>query len=149
MASDHDSSGPAPQRLTTTGYKVVSKPSDVSDKHNTTPSTTTLVAVDSPLLIVHNTPDTTPPTTQVHAEEENNIQVDDAVFDSYEFINPFATPVMKKLVNHLHVKLICQTCTNSVKDILLNTIGLKTICWNKFMVILQSQFRQEYSFLLI
>ncbi|GJR50038.1 retrovirus-related pol polyprotein from transposon TNT 1-94 [Tanacetum coccineum] len=48
----------------------------------------------SPHLIVHNTPDPTTPTSQVDAEE-NNIQAEDAQFDAYEFINPFAIPVTK------------------------------------------------------
>ncbi|GJU11413.1 retrovirus-related pol polyprotein from transposon TNT 1-94 [Tanacetum coccineum] len=43
-----------------------------------------------------NTVDPTTPTTQVHAEEDNNIEADDAVFDAYEFNNPFATPVTEK-----------------------------------------------------
>ncbi|GJT40795.1 retrovirus-related pol polyprotein from transposon TNT 1-94 [Tanacetum coccineum] len=30
---------------------------------------------------------------KIHAEEDNNIQAEDAVFDAYEFLNPFATPV--------------------------------------------------------
>ncbi|GKB40362.1 retrovirus-related pol polyprotein from transposon TNT 1-94, partial [Tanacetum coccineum] len=112
MASDHDSSDPAPQHITDNplmseldllfspmfdeyfkrGNEVVSKPSAVSDKQNTTQSTTTPVAAEEPQLIIHNTPDPTTPTTQIHAEEDNNIQADEAQFDAYKFINPFATP---------------------------------------------------------
>ncbi|GKD74574.1 retrovirus-related pol polyprotein from transposon TNT 1-94 [Tanacetum coccineum] len=73
--------------------EVVSKSSIVSDKSNTTQSTITPVAAESPPLIIPNITDPTTPTTQVHAEEDNNIQVDDAVFDTYEFLNPFAIMV--------------------------------------------------------
>ncbi|GJT20298.1 putative reverse transcriptase domain-containing protein [Tanacetum coccineum] len=46
--------------------------------------------IDEPQLIFHNIPDLTNPTSHVHTEEDNTIQVDDAVFDAYEFTNPFA-----------------------------------------------------------
>ncbi|GKB87058.1 hypothetical protein Tco_0959330 [Tanacetum coccineum] len=52
--------------------EVVSKSSVVPDQTNTTLSTTTSVAVDSPPLNISNI-------------------ADDVVFDAYEFINPFAT----------------------------------------------------------
>ncbi|GJX36644.1 retrovirus-related pol polyprotein from transposon TNT 1-94 [Tanacetum coccineum] len=71
--------------------EVVSKPSVVSDKQNTTRP----VAVESLSLIVHNTSDPTSLTSQVHDVEHNSIQADDAQFDAYEFINPFATLVTK------------------------------------------------------
>ncbi|GJT16890.1 retrovirus-related pol polyprotein from transposon TNT 1-94 [Tanacetum coccineum] len=70
--------------------EVVSKPFAVSDKSNTTQSTITPVAAKEPPLIVHNTSNPTISTTQMHAEEDNNIQAADAVFNAYEFINPFA-----------------------------------------------------------
>ncbi|GKB87516.1 retrovirus-related pol polyprotein from transposon TNT 1-94 [Tanacetum coccineum] len=73
--------------------EVVSKPSDVSDKEHTTQSTKKIVAAESPQLIVHNTLNPTTLTTQVYAKEDTNIQADDAVFNAYDFINPFATPV--------------------------------------------------------
>ncbi|GJQ99970.1 retrovirus-related pol polyprotein from transposon TNT 1-94 [Tanacetum coccineum] len=115
MASDHDSFGPAIQHTTDTPSiseldllfspmfdeyfkgenEVVSKPSAVFDKQHTTQSTTTPVDADSPTLIVHNTPDATTLTTQVYVEEDNNNQADDAMFDAYEFNNPFATLVTK------------------------------------------------------
>ncbi|GJZ10965.1 retrovirus-related pol polyprotein from transposon TNT 1-94, partial [Tanacetum coccineum] len=75
--------------------EVVSKPSTIYDKNNKTQSTTTPVATKQPPLIVHNTSDPTTLTAQVQAEEDNNIQAEDAIFDAYEFINPFATPVTK------------------------------------------------------
>ncbi|GJR64893.1 retrovirus-related pol polyprotein from transposon TNT 1-94 [Tanacetum coccineum] len=116
MASDHDISGPAPKWLTTvseqnglglesqckhileqnrhepsssTHNRVVCMPSAVFDNQNTTQSTTTTVATKEPQLIIHNIPGPTTSTAQVHAKEYHNIQVDDAVFDAYEFINPF------------------------------------------------------------
>ncbi|GKE00781.1 retrovirus-related pol polyprotein from transposon TNT 1-94 [Tanacetum coccineum] len=58
-------------------------------------SSTTPVAAESPPLIILINPDITTPSTQVHAEEDNNIQADDVVFDAYEFINPFATLVTR------------------------------------------------------
>nr|GEX38713.1 putative RNA-directed DNA polymerase [Tanacetum cinerariifolium] len=73
--------------------EVVSKSFAVSDKRNTTRSTPTLVDVDSPQLICHNTPDPTTPTVQVHVEEDNNTQADATGFDKAEFINPFSTPI--------------------------------------------------------
>ncbi|GKD87818.1 retrovirus-related pol polyprotein from transposon TNT 1-94 [Tanacetum coccineum] len=42
---------------------------------------------------LYNIHDLTTLTAQVHTEEDNNIQADDAVFDAYEYINPFATPI--------------------------------------------------------
>ncbi|GJT59982.1 hypothetical protein Tco_1003515 [Tanacetum coccineum] len=48
------------------------------------------IIADEPQLIFHNIPDLTNPTSHVHTEEDNTIQVDDAVFDAYEFTNPFA-----------------------------------------------------------
>ncbi|GKD05548.1 hypothetical protein Tco_1180522, partial [Tanacetum coccineum] len=44
-------------------------------------------------------PDPTTPSTQVHAEKDNNIQADDVVFDAFEFINPFATRVTELATN--------------------------------------------------
>ncbi|GJU67813.1 hypothetical protein Tco_1254072 [Tanacetum coccineum] len=64
--------------------EVVSKPSDVSNKEHTTQSTRKTIAAESPQLIVHNTPDPTTLTTQVHAKEDTNIQADDAVFNAYD-----------------------------------------------------------------
>ncbi|GJU93709.1 retrovirus-related pol polyprotein from transposon TNT 1-94 [Tanacetum coccineum] len=122
MASEQNGLGPAPQYTTDNPLmseldllfspmldeyfkgenEVVSKPSAVSDKQNTTQSTTTLVAAEETQLIIHNTPDPTTPTTQIHAEENNNIQADEAQFDAYELINPFATPVTKVGESSLH-----------------------------------------------
>ncbi|GKC78922.1 hypothetical protein Tco_1129696 [Tanacetum coccineum] len=64
--------------------EVVSKPSDISNKEHTTQSTRKMIAAESPQLIVHNTPDPTTLTTQVHAKEDTNIQADDAVFNAYD-----------------------------------------------------------------
>nr|GEU36710.1 integrase, catalytic region, zinc finger, CCHC-type, peptidase aspartic, catalytic [Tanacetum cinerariifolium] len=80
--------------------EVVSKPSTISDKNNTTQSTTTPVAAKEPSLILHNTSAPTTPTAQVQAEEDNNIQAEDSIFNAYEFINPFATHVTK--VDYVH-----------------------------------------------
>nr|GEU73277.1 putative reverse transcriptase domain-containing protein [Tanacetum cinerariifolium] len=75
--------------------EVVSKPFVVFNKQHTTQSTTTLVLADEPQLTVHNITDITTLNIQVHAEEDNNIQADDALFDAYEFINHFATSVIE------------------------------------------------------
>ncbi|GKB92014.1 hypothetical protein Tco_0964286 [Tanacetum coccineum] len=48
---------------------------------------------ESPPLIILKNPNPTTLSTQVHAEEDNNIQVDDVVLDAFKFINPFATLV--------------------------------------------------------
>ncbi|GJT77939.1 hypothetical protein Tco_1044664 [Tanacetum coccineum] len=99
MASDHDSFGSAPQFLcsmNTSTRRMKLYPSLLMSLiQNTTQSTTTPFAAESPQMIVHNTPDPITPSAQVHAEEDNNIQADDAVFDAYKFINPFVTPITK------------------------------------------------------
>ncbi|GJW55356.1 retrovirus-related pol polyprotein from transposon TNT 1-94 [Tanacetum coccineum] len=113
MMFEQDSSSLAPQHTTNTKSlselellfspmfdeyfkgenEVVSKPSVVSDKSNTTQSTITPVDSNAPPLIIQTTTNPTTPTSQVYVKEDNTIQSDDAQFDPCEFINAFATPV--------------------------------------------------------
>ncbi|GJU12917.1 hypothetical protein Tco_1135313 [Tanacetum coccineum] len=113
MASDHVSSDPVPQCLLFSlmfdvlfngSTKFVSKSSavhatdapDQRQQHNTTPSTPTTIAADTPPLNIQTTPDTTsqaPTVTaikninQAETHEENTQVIKD------EFINIFSTPV--------------------------------------------------------
>ncbi|GJS09713.1 retrovirus-related pol polyprotein from transposon TNT 1-94 [Tanacetum coccineum] len=68
------------------GNRGVSKSSALFDnqQHDTPPQ-----------LHVQPTLEPSTPTTNVNAEENNNDQAIDALFDAYEFINLFATPVTK------------------------------------------------------
>ncbi|GJV57918.1 retrovirus-related pol polyprotein from transposon TNT 1-94 [Tanacetum coccineum] len=104
--------------------EIVSKSSTVFVKQNTTQSTPTPIDAESPQLIIHNTPDPTTPTLQVHAEEHNNTQAKNAHFNEAEFVNPFATPFdrlgVKPRVWELVDKLFGKT-----------VIGLKWLWKNK------------------
>ncbi|GKC66282.1 hypothetical protein Tco_1098880 [Tanacetum coccineum] len=99
-ASKHNGLGPAPQCQSTLEQQrhEPSITTHVQDNLHSVATTDNQSMLElellfkEPQLIVYNTPDPTTPTLQVHAEEDNIIQVDDAQFDAYEFINPFATP---------------------------------------------------------
>ncbi|GKA46408.1 hypothetical protein Tco_0739291 [Tanacetum coccineum] len=107
MASDYDNSGPAPQLQKASDHNHLdpkiqdhnnkplifpngSPPADTSD-----PSLQDLELLFSPMyeeyFTVRNQKPIIPP-TNVNAEENNNHQAENAPFEAYEFINPFAPP---------------------------------------------------------
>nr|GEZ29941.1 retrovirus-related Pol polyprotein from transposon TNT 1-94 [Tanacetum cinerariifolium] len=134
MAADHNNFGLAPQCQTmaleqnslSPDPRIVSKSSaittvDASDKRQPqkkTPSTSTAIAADLTQLDIQTPPE---PTTQEQNENanENINQAENVMVDEGEFINIF--------------------------DILHNTIGQKTIHWNKFLEILHNQLEQDDS----
>ncbi|GJT19982.1 retrovirus-related pol polyprotein from transposon TNT 1-94 [Tanacetum coccineum] len=122
MASDHASSDPVPQRLTTalehdnlspdpqsqenvpqaieTSFIVTATNApNQSQQQHTTPSTSTTVAADTPPLNIQTTPETTSQGPTVTANE-NIIQAETnkeyAQVDDNEFINVFSTPVQER-----------------------------------------------------
>ncbi|GJY06653.1 hypothetical protein Tco_0373707 [Tanacetum coccineum] len=91
MASDHNTSGPAPQRLMTASEQNSLGPAPkCQDNLPSTAITDNQSMSELDMLFSLITP-----TTQVHVEEDTNNQADDVVLDAYEFINPFATPVIE------------------------------------------------------
>nr|GEU41554.1 retrovirus-related Pol polyprotein from transposon TNT 1-94 [Tanacetum cinerariifolium] len=119
MASDHVSSDPVPQCPTTAlehdnlspGPQIVSKSSAVNatdapnkrQQQNTTPSTSTTVAADTPPLNIHTTPETTcqAPTQAPTITATENINraemiTENAQVEEDEFINIFCTPIQER-----------------------------------------------------
>ncbi|GJS23842.1 hypothetical protein Tco_0452474 [Tanacetum coccineum] len=127
MASDHVSSDPVPQltmsneldllfspmfdELLNETTLVVSKSfavtaadtPDQRQQHNTTPSTSTTVAADTPPLNIQTTPETTsqvtiqaPTVTTTENINQAKTNKENAQVDEYEFINIFSTPVHKQ-----------------------------------------------------
>ncbi|GJR06813.1 retrovirus-related pol polyprotein from transposon TNT 1-94 [Tanacetum coccineum] len=87
-ASDYDNSDPAPQLQnvfpsanTTTLVNKSSSPTDNSKQQDTPPTTNNQSSIEP-----------TTPTTNVHAEENNDNQAEDTRVQQDEFINPFCIP---------------------------------------------------------
>ncbi|GJT02548.1 retrovirus-related pol polyprotein from transposon TNT 1-94 [Tanacetum coccineum] len=97
MASDHVSSDPVPQSVTT-----ADAPNQRQQQH-TTPSTSTTVAVDTPPLNIQTTPKTTSQAltqapTVTASENINQVEInkENAQVKDDKFINIFSTPVQER-----------------------------------------------------
>nr|GEV16694.1 retrovirus-related Pol polyprotein from transposon TNT 1-94 [Tanacetum cinerariifolium] len=77
--------GPLYDEFLTAGTSSVNKSSSLTD--NSTKQET------QPTLNIHPSTEPITPTTNVHAEENNNNHVADAHFEPYEFVNPLCTPI--------------------------------------------------------
>ncbi|GJR12629.1 integrase, catalytic region, zinc finger, CCHC-type containing protein [Tanacetum coccineum] len=157
MVSDHVSSDPVPQSETVTtsneldllftlmfdelfigSTPVVSKSfgvpaADAPDKlqqQNTTLSTPTTVAADTPPLNIQTSPEPisqAPTVTNTENINQVEIQVENAQVDKDEF----STSSIRRYMNkgrHLLDMLIRQSCIHSINDILLNTVGQEITC---------------------
>ncbi|GJW02330.1 ribonuclease H-like domain-containing protein [Tanacetum coccineum] len=102
-------------------------PNDVPPADKTYTSLQELDLLFSPMyeeyFIVGNQKPTTPP-TNVNAEDNNTDLAEDALFQPYEFINPFCTSV-QKVPETSSCNIDNSNCIHSTKDTVPTTTGLK------------------------